>query len=287
MDVVAAQARASRDASVAKHGRDVHAGAAEERVIAGIFLVAAEESFAAVVDADDVQFFHFADEVEHLAEFLVCELEQRIVLGAALREYCCNAPALHSDFQQQVEDLRKFLQVLAVHAGHHIEGEAFGVGGHVYGAQRSLKAMRIAAEMVMACFEAVKTDGERAEPCVQKLCIAFRRHGKSVRDHAPGVAALFDFLTAFFEVRAHEWFAAGNHDDKVLRINVRGELVEHRHKVFAGHVGDGVLDAVATAMQTVQVAAERAFPEKVRERVSLDFVVTIEAISFESEFLFK
>jgi len=40
-------------------------------------------------------------------------------------------------------------------------------------------------------------------------------------------------------------------------------------------------------VQTVQVAAERAFPEKVRERVSLDFVVTVKAISFESEFLFK
>jgi hypothetical protein len=37
----------------------------------------------------------------------------------------------------------------------------------------------------------------------------------------------------------------------------------------------------------VQVAAERAFPEKVRKRVSLDFVVAIKAISFESEFLFK
>lgn len=287
LDVVAAQARASRDTSVAEHGRDVYAGAAEERVVAGVFLVTAEEAFAAVVHADDVQFFHFADKVEHLAEFLIRELEQWIVLGAAFREHRCHAPALHTDFQKHVQDFREFLEVFAVHTGHHIEGEAFGVGGHVYGTQRSLKAMRIATEMVVACFETVKADGERAETCVQELGVAFRSHCKTVRDHAPGVAALLDFLTTFFEVRTHQGFAAGNHHDKVFRIDVWGELVEHSHKIFAGHVGDGVLDAVATAVQTMQIAAERTFPEKVRERVSLDFVVTIKAISFESEFLFK
>ncbi len=40
-------------------------------------------------------------------------------------------------------------------------------------------------------------------------------------------------------------------------------------------------------MQAVQVAAERAFPEKVSKRVRLDFVVAVKAISFESEFFLK
>ncbi len=287
LDVVATEARACRDASVAKHGRDVHAGTAEEWVVAGVFFVTAEESFAAVVDADDVQLFHFADKVEHLAEFLVRELEQRIVLGAALREHRCNTPALDANFQEQVENFWEFLEVFAVHAGHHVEGEAFGVGRHVNGAQRSLKAMRVATEMVVVRFEAVKADRERAESCVQEFHEAFGRHGKSVRDHAPGVAAFLDFLAAFFEVRAHQRFAAGNYYDKELGIDVRGKLVEHAHKIFAGHVGDGVLDTVATAVQAVQIAAERAFPEKVSERVSLDFVMAVKAISFESEFFLK
>ena len=287
LDVVAAQARASRDASVAKHGRDVYAGAAEERVVARVFLVATEEPLAAVIHVDNVQLFHFADKVEHLAEFLIRELEQRIVLGAALREHGRNAPALHADFQKQVENLREFLQVLAVHASHHVEGETFRMGRHVNSAERAFKAMRVATEMVVVCFEAVKADRERTQPSVQKARVAFGSHCKPVRDHAPGVAALFDFLAAFFEVRAHQGFAAGNDHDKVLRIDVRGELVEYVHKVFAGHVGDGVLDAVATAVQTVQVAAERTFPEKVSERVRLDFVVAVKTVSFESEFLFK
>ncbi len=68
---------------------------------------------------------------------------------------------------------------------------------------------------------------------------------------------------------------------------MRGKLVEHTHKIFTGHVGDGVFDAVATAVQAVQIAAERAFPEKVSERVSLDFVMAVKAISFESEFFLK
>jgi hypothetical protein len=94
-------------------------------------------------------------------------------------------------------------------------------------------------------------------------------------------------MAAFVDVMTHLGFTAGNHNDKMLRVNVRGELVEHAHKVFAGHVGDGVLHAVAAAVQTVQVAAQRAFSEKVGKRVRLDFVVTVKAISFESEFLFK
>ena len=125
------------------------------------------------------------------------------------------------------------------------------MGRHIDGAEGSFKTMRVATEMVVACFETIEADGKRAEPCVQKARVALGSHCKTVRDHAPGVAALLDFLAAFFEVRAHERFAAGNHHDKVLRVNVRGELVEHGHKVFAGHVGDGVLDAVATAVQAM------------------------------------
>ena len=75
LDVVAAQARACRDAAIAKHRGYVHAGTAEERVVASVFFVAAEEAFAAVVHVNDVQLFHFTDEVEHLTEFLVCHLE--------------------------------------------------------------------------------------------------------------------------------------------------------------------------------------------------------------------
>ena len=147
--------------------------------------------------------------------------------------------------------------------------------------------MRVTAEMVVVRFKTVKADGERTQPGVQEACVTFGCHSKSVRDHAPGVAALLDFLAAFFEIGAHERFAASNHHDKVFGVNVRGELVEYAHEVFAGHVGDGVLDAVATAVQTVQVATQRAFPEKVREWVSLDFVVAVKAVSFESEFFLK
>ena len=84
LDVVAPQARAGRNAPVAKHGTDVHTGAAEEGVIAGFFLVAPEEAFAAVIHVDDLQGLHLPDKVKDLPEFLVGQLEQRVVLGAAL-----------------------------------------------------------------------------------------------------------------------------------------------------------------------------------------------------------
>ena len=93
LDVISTQARAGRNAAVTKHGRNVHASAAEERVVAGVFLVAPEEPFAAVVHVDDVHLLHIADKVEYLAEFLVRELEQRVVLRAALREHGRDAPS--------------------------------------------------------------------------------------------------------------------------------------------------------------------------------------------------
>jgi hypothetical protein len=40
-------------------------------------------------------------------------------------------------------------------------------------------------------------------------------------------------------------------------------------------------------MQAVQVATQRTFPEKVGEGVSLDFVVAVKAVSFESESFFE
>ena len=161
------------------------------------------------------------------------------------------------------------------------------MSGHVNGPQRSLKAMRVAAEMVVAFLQTVKTDGERAEPRVQQALVSFGCHRERVRNHAPGVASFHDFLAAFFEVCAHQGLAAGNHHDKVLWVNVRSQLVEYPHKVFARHVRDSFLHAIASAVQTMQVTTQGAFPEKIGERVSLDFVVAVKAISFESELLFK
>ena len=116
LDVVPTQARASRNAPVAKHGTDVHTGPTEERVIAGFLLVAPEKPFAAVIHVDDLQGLHLPDKVKDLPEFLVGQLEQRIVLGTALGEHRGNTPALHADFQENFKDLREFLQVFPVHA---------------------------------------------------------------------------------------------------------------------------------------------------------------------------
>ena len=60
-----------------------------------------------------------------------------------------------------------------------------------------------------------------------------------------------------------------------------GKAVEYPQKIFAGHVGNGVGNAVAAAVLTMQIAAQRALPEKIRQRVRLDFVMAIKAERFE------
>ena len=64
---------------------------------------------------------------------------------------------------------------------------------------------------------------------------------------------------------------------------MRGEAVEHSQKIYAGHVGNGVGNAVTAAMLTMQVATQRAFPEKIRQRMRLNLVVAIKAERFERE----
>ena len=162
LNVIPTQAGAGRNASVAKHRRHVHTGPTEERVIAGFLLVAAKKALAAVIHIDDLQGLHLTDKVEDLPELLVGQLEQRVVLGTALGEHRRDTPALHANFQKNFKNLREFLQVLPVHAGHHVESEPFGVSGHVDGPERVVKAGGGAAEMVVAFLETVEADGKRA-----------------------------------------------------------------------------------------------------------------------------
>ena len=158
---------------------------------------------------------------------------------------------------------------------------------HVDGSNGLVEAMLVATEKVVRFFEAVEANGERAQPRVHILGEAFRSHRKPVRDHAPGVAALLDFLAAFLEIGAHQRLAAGNHHDKVFRVDMRFQRIEHLQKIFARHVGDGVLHAVATAVLAVQIAAQRTLPKEIFKRMRLDFVVAIETVCLESKFFLE
>ena len=286
LDIVPTQAGAGRNAPVAEHRRHVHTGPTEERVIAGILFVTAQKTFTPVIHVDDIQGLHLTDKVKDLPEFLVGQLEQRIVLGAALREHRRDTPALHADFQENFENLRQFLKVLPVHAGHHVESEPLGVSGHVDSSECVVETRGGSAEMVVAFLEAIQANRERAQPCIQQFGVAFRRHGKPVGHHAPGITPFLDFLAAFFQVRAHQRLAPGNHHNKVLRVDVGCKLVQHPHKVFPGHVGNGVLHAVAATVQAVQVTAQGAFPKEIGQRMRLDFVMAVEAVSLKGKFLF-
>ena len=66
----------------------------------------------------------------------------------------------------------------------------------------------------------------------------------------------------------------------MLRIDVGSKLVQSPEEIFPGHVRDGILHAVASAMQTVQVTAQRTFPKEIGQRVRLDFVMAVQAIGF-------
>ena len=161
-------------------------------------------------------------------------------------------------------DAREFAQVLLVHTRHHVEGEFVDACRHVDGAHGAFKTVRVAAEQVVVCFKPVEADGECAETRIQELGESFGRERETVGDHAPRVAAGLDVVAAFFEVGTHQGLASGNYHGEVGGVDMRSKPVEYLHEVFAGHVRDGIGDAVAAAVLAMQVAAQRAFPEEIR-----------------------
>jgi len=63
--------------------------------------------------------------------------------------------------------------------------------------------------------------------------------------------------------------------------------VEHFQKVSERHIGVRFAAAIAAAVQTIQIAAECAFPEKIRECMTFRKRMTVKAMEFKRSLLLE
>lgn len=63
--------------------------------------------------------------------------------------------------------------------------------------------------------------------------------------------------------------------------------IQDAQKIFTRHVRNRIGNAVAPAMQAMQIATQRAFPEKVGQRMRFNLAMTIKAMRLKRKKLFK
>jgi hypothetical protein len=142
--------------------------------------------------------------------------------------------------------------------------EADGAGG-------TLESEGMLAKPDVVSFQSVTGDGDGTKAGIDKFTEAFFGESKSVGDHTPGIAALHEGATDISQVLAHQGFATGDDDEHLMGIYMRRDLgVDDVEEVFGRHVRrlDGG-DAIASAMQTMHIAAKGGLPEELLKRMEL------------------
>ncbi len=174
--------------------------------------------------------------------------------------------------------------VAAVDAGHHVEDDVRAGGEQPDRAGGALETAGPAAHPVVVVEEPVQAHGRAAQPARDEAVQALFRQGEAVGDHPPGEALVVDGAAAGFEVGAHQRLAARHDHEHGMRGAAAVDAVQHAQEVRKGHVrglGDGL--AVAAAVAAGEVAAQRALPEKLLQRVLPPDVALQRTVDFERQ----
>ena len=230
----------------------------------------------------------FLDEVKHAAVFLVAEAHQRVVGSSPSRENTEQAPGFNTFLNKEVADFGQMGIVALVDAGDYIELDKRFGHQQVKSLTGSLETLMMATHPVVVVGQSVDAEGYGIEVGIEKPAEPFGGEQKSVGDHAPGETALMESASAFLQIGAHQRFAAGYDDKDFRRIGIGGYVVEHAEEVFLRHVGSlHDFTAVTPAMAAVHIAAQRALPEQLTQRVTVDDVTPDDAFHLERHALFQ
>ena len=165
-------------------------------------------------------------------------------------------------------DAGEFGVVATVDAGHDVEDEVRLCGEHSDGLRRPLEAVFAPAHPVMVLLQAVQADGGAAHAGGQQAPEALLREREAVGDHAPGEALLVDAPSARLQVGTHQRLPARDDHEDGVGLAPGVDAVQHAQEILAGHVGrrrHGL--AVAAAVAAREVAAQRALPEELLQRM--------------------
>ena len=139
------------------------------------------------------------------------------------------------------------------------------------GTAGTIESEGVLAKPYMVLFQAIQGDGDGAQALLAQFVESLAGQCQAVGHHAPGVSAFFECATDIRQVLAHEGFASGDDDQDLMGVHMGCYLrINDTEEVFCGHVG--LLhgrDAVAAAMETVDITAQGAFPKQLPERMEL------------------
>lgn len=286
--VVAADAQASRDGAIGEYRSDADACVAAEETRTRFTFEAAKESVTAVV-GDDLAFqTGLCDELEHLDELLVRELQFRVVGGTSKGEHCEEPPFRYAQSDEEIAELGQIVDGTLVHAGDDVPGEFRVLFEGFDGVDHMFEALSMAAHPVMVIFEAVEADGDGAQAILAQLVEFLFGEQHAVGHHAPHEAFFGDFAATFGQIATHERFAARSDDHHARRIMAGPDVVEHFQEISDRHVGSlRECTAVATAMTAVEVAAQGAFPKQLSQLMFLNLLLTHSMVEFQGHPLEK
>lgn len=281
LDVISAERRTGGNGAVRKNGADVYTRAAEKRIAAGHLLIRAEKTFAAIVGVDSALLTGLPDEIENLLELGVVQFENGISLRPPFRKNGGDAPVPEPETNEELTDLGKLGQVLLVDAGNDIEGKARNMRSPLNSLGCSFKRMRMPPKMIMGKPEPIQADRHGAEARCKQALEAWKRHGEPVRDHPPRESPFKEGLARLLKIFAHEGLSPRKHNQSPGGNHMPAKSIEDAEEIGYRHIGKGFAPAVAPAVEAVKIAAEGAFPKKIRERMVLNLRMAIKPIELK------
>ena len=286
--IVGADAGTGGNGAVGHDGANGDAGLTRKEAVAHVALVVAEEAFATVVGTYAPLQPRGLDELEHAAELVVGEPHHRVLGRTSHREDAEQPPPAHALADEKLLDVGQVTVVAAVDAGDNVEHQPWRCHEHVDGLRHHGEAPFVAAHPVVVGFQAVQADGDAAQAGFEQSVETLARKEKAVAHHPPGESPFADFAAALFQVRAHEWLAAGDDHEHLARVGLGRNAVEHTQEVGKRHVLLLHLHfAVGAAMPATEVAPERALPEELAQRMLAALIGLVQAPEVKRQFTFE
>lgn len=275
LDKTVPQVGACGDASVHEYGAHIDSSTAEKEVVSDTALIVPQEALASVVGFYLALLAGLFNEVEYSFEFIVGQLQLRILRSSSDGENRRDPPSPHTEVDQQLSDLRQLVEVAVVDAGQHIVFEV-RMRQHLDRIDGSVEGEWVLAQPVVRVTQSVQAYRAGTHPRLKQGLHPFLCHQISIGDDTPREPELVELPSGLLQILAHQGLPARDHNDGVMGVDNRDDLFDRPDEVLDGHVLDlRGLAAITATMQAAQRTAQRAFPEKIGELMAFRLTVSV------------
>ena len=205
LHITTVNVKTSGDGTVNQNGSDGDASATEIIPVAHLALVRADISLTTEHAADFPLFAGRDNEIHHLSQLLVAELQSIVGSSAANRGNSEQSPCLNLMLNEQLLDGLELIEIHWADASHNVVcRQAFLVGNQIYGAKSVVKAALAFAEGIVRVTQAVEADGDATHSCVHQLLVHGLVVSITIADDTPRETMLPQLPPTFGQVGANQ-----------------------------------------------------------------------------------